>query len=236
MHEYRQSQMLEFEEEHKLTFLVATDNHCGFKEKHPERGEDSFDALREVMEEARDRAVDFVILGGDLFHESVPSMKSIHRTCEIFKQTVLGEKEINFELSWKDGVPNFINKDINIAIPVFVVHGNHDCPVPDFENRSAQDLIEVNSYVNTFGQQQHKDRIVVYPIVFQKGRTQICLYGLGHMKDKNLVNHFKQNQVEWDLPPNHENSFNILVIHQNRFKGKGMGNRKQPERENSREG
>lgn len=56
---------------HSNTFriLVATDNHVGYKEKHPVRGEDSFKGFNNVLEIAKENLVDFVILGGDLFDD-----------------------------------------------------------------------------------------------------------------------------------------------------------------------
>ena len=53
--------------------LVTTDNHLGFKEKDKVMGEDSFLAFDEAIKHAHDRDVDFVLLGGDLFHEARPS-------------------------------------------------------------------------------------------------------------------------------------------------------------------
>jgi double-strand break repair protein MRE11 len=148
------------------------------------------------MEAAMNENVDFVILGGDLFHDSKPSMKTIYKTSEIFKDTVLGGKDIEFDLIWgKD--PNFKNENVNISIPVFIVSGNHDCQVFDFDNRSAQDLLEINSYLNRFGQEMVEDKIVIKPLIFIKGNTKICLYGIGHMKDKDLNEKAKLNKIEW---------------------------------------
>jgi double-strand break repair protein MRE11 len=45
----------------------------GYKEKDEIIGEDSFDAFNEVLELAVQTNVDFLLLGGDLFHEHSPS-------------------------------------------------------------------------------------------------------------------------------------------------------------------
>ena len=60
-------------EEQPLTFLVATDVHLGHKEKHPVRNNDSFEAFEEVLQMAKKKKVDFLLLGGDLFDEVNPS-------------------------------------------------------------------------------------------------------------------------------------------------------------------
>ena len=54
----------------------------------------------------------------------------------------------------------------------------------------------------------------------------ICLYGIGHMKDNDLVNAFRENKVEFDRPKVKQGieTFNILVVHQNRYKGVDPGN------------
>ena len=44
--------------------MVSSDNHLGYKEDHHVRGNDSFDAFEEVLEQAKLNKVDFVILGG----------------------------------------------------------------------------------------------------------------------------------------------------------------------------
>lgn len=57
----------------KFRILVATDNHVGFRENDPIRGEDSYEAFEEVLKIAKEEKVDLLLLGGDLFHETTPS-------------------------------------------------------------------------------------------------------------------------------------------------------------------
>ena len=52
-----------------LKILLATDNHVGYLENDPIRGNDSFITFEEIFKIAKEREVDFVLLGGDLFHE-----------------------------------------------------------------------------------------------------------------------------------------------------------------------
>jgi len=56
--------------------LITTDNHMGYREKDPQVGMDSFHAFEECLEIANEKNVDFVLLGGDLFHEQRPSSKA----------------------------------------------------------------------------------------------------------------------------------------------------------------
>mgnify|MGYP000556959074 CR=1 FL=1 len=54
-----------------LNIFVATDNHLGFKEQDPIRGNDSFNTMEEIFKNAVD--YDMLLLGGDLFHHNKPS-------------------------------------------------------------------------------------------------------------------------------------------------------------------
>ena len=55
--------------EDTLRILIATDNHVGYLESDPIRGDDSFTTFEEILKLAKREAVDMVLLGGDLFHE-----------------------------------------------------------------------------------------------------------------------------------------------------------------------
>lgn len=84
--------------------LIATDIHLGYNEKDIIRGkhwkkkvslvhsnqwnylysqtgvgQDSFIAFQEILHHARALEVDFVLLGGDLFHDSNPSKETLNR-------------------------------------------------------------------------------------------------------------------------------------------------------------
>ena len=56
-------------EEDTLRILIATDNHVGYLESDPIRGDDSFTTFEEILKLAKREEVDMVLLGGDLFHE-----------------------------------------------------------------------------------------------------------------------------------------------------------------------
>lgn len=66
-----------------IRIMVATDNHLGYGEKDAVRGEDSFTAFEEILEMAVAEDVDMILLGGDLFHDAVPSQNSIYKCVRI---------------------------------------------------------------------------------------------------------------------------------------------------------
>lgn len=51
------------EEDDTLRILVATDNHLGVNETDPIRYNDSFETFEEILQVAKERRADFVLLG-----------------------------------------------------------------------------------------------------------------------------------------------------------------------------
>jgi double-strand break repair protein MRE11 len=62
------------------------------------RGGDSFQTFEEIFKIAKERKVDFVLLGGDLFHENKPSRNTVVRAMEILSKYCLGDDDIEFEI------------------------------------------------------------------------------------------------------------------------------------------
>jgi double-strand break repair protein MRE11 len=54
------------DEPNTFKILISTDNHVGYKERHPKWGNDSFSAFEEVLEKAKELKVDLLLLGGYL--------------------------------------------------------------------------------------------------------------------------------------------------------------------------
>jgi DNA repair exonuclease SbcCD nuclease subunit len=86
--------------------MISTDNHVGYLETDPIRGNDSFASFREMLQHARANQVDFVLLGGDLFHDNKPSRQTLCRTVNILRQFAFGENPITFEII-SDQAKNF---------------------------------------------------------------------------------------------------------------------------------
>ena len=102
--------------------LVATDNHLGFLERDSVRGDDSFLSFEEVFQQARKQKVstadtyyyphnkalpfffyvqaDFVLLGGDLFHDNRPSRYTMYRATQLFRKYCLGDGPIGFQVTF----------------------------------------------------------------------------------------------------------------------------------------
>lgn len=218
-----------------LRVLVATDCHLGYMEKDEIRRFDSFQAFEEICSIAEKNEVDFLLLGGDLFHENKPSRSTLVKTIEILRKYCLNDRPVQFQVV-SDQTVNFQNvfghvnyedPHFNVGLPVFTIHGNHDDPA-GVDNLSAIDILSASNLVNYFGKMalggSGVGEITIYPILIRKGTTSIALYGLGNIRDERLNRMFQTpHAVQWIRPEAQEGFpisdwFNILVLHQNRVK------------------
>ncbi|XP_070492469.1 double-strand break repair protein MRE11 [Chironomus tepperi] len=198
--------------------LLATDIHLGYNETDKVAGDDSFNTFEEILMLASSRDVDFILLGGDLFHKAQPSANTLNRCITLLRDYTLGDKPINFTIlnqnfNMSSGV-NFKDPNMNVSFPVFSIHGNHDDTI---NNLSAMDILSSSGLVNYFGKWQSLQEVTLDPILLQKNRTKIALYGLSHIPDRRLYHLFKEKKIDISIPSDDENEyFNILALHQNR--------------------
>ncbi|XP_069828080.1 double-strand break repair protein MRE11 [Dendropsophus ebraccatus] len=215
------------DDEDTFKILVATDVHLGYMEKDAVRGNDSFVTFDEILKLAKDNEVDFLLLGGDLFHDNKPSRRTLHACMELFRKYCMGDRPVQFEVLSDQSVNfsyskfpwvNYQDDNLNISIPAFSVHGNHDDPT-GADGLCALDLLSCAGLVNHFGRSTSVEKIDISPILLQKGRTKIAMYGLGSIPDERLYRMFVNKQVTMLRPREDEASwFNLFVIHQNRSK------------------
>lgn len=206
-----------------IRILVATDSHVGYNERDAERKDDSWKTFHEVMCLAKEHDVDMVLHAGDLFHENKPSRKSMYQVMRSLRTNCLGEKPCELEML-SDASENFggifdhVNyedEDINIAIPVFAIHGNHDDPSGE-GSYSPLDLLQASGFVNYFGRTPEVDKIAVKPVLLQKGRTKLALYGLSNVRDERLFHTWRDGNVKFFQPGTQKDEwFNLMSVHQN---------------------
>jgi len=172
---------------------------------------------------AKEHDVDMVLHAGDLFHENKPSRKSMYHVMRSIRTNCLGEKPCELEML-SDASENFggifdhVNyedEDINIAIPVFAIHGNHDDPSGE-GSFSPLDLLQASGLVNYFGRTPEVDKIAVKPVLLQKGRTKLALYGLSNVRDERLFHTWRDGNVKFFQPGTQKDEwFNLMSVHQN---------------------
>ncbi|CAK7214410.1 meiotic recombination [Sporothrix bragantina] len=206
-----------------IRILVATDNHVGYEERDPIRKDDSWRTFDEIMNLARTEDVDMVLLGGDLFHDNKPSRKAMYQVMRSLRQNCLGMKPCELEFlsdaaeifEGAVGHVNYEDPDINISIPVFSIHGNHDDPSGDGHYCSL-DLLQVAGFVNYFGRVPEADNIKVKPVLLQKGATKLALFGVGNVRDERMFRTFRDHKVTFFRPGQQAAEFfNLMVVHQN---------------------
>ncbi|PFH51142.1 hypothetical protein AMATHDRAFT_191836 [Amanita thiersii Skay4041] len=223
-------------DEDTVRILLATDNHIGYMERDPIRGQDSINTFKEILQLAVKHDVDFILLGGDLFHENKPSRDSLYQTIALFREYTLGDKPIQIELmsdpddgkagDYSFPAINYEDPNFNVAIPVFSIHGNHDDPQGTGAEGAlcALDVLSVSGLVNYMGKidlpiadaEAQSTGIAVRPVLLRKGNTRLGLYGIGNVKDQRMHFELRSNRVRMYMPRDKEKWFNILLVHQNR--------------------
>ncbi|KAJ5945897.1 hypothetical protein N7454_002736 [Penicillium verhagenii] len=209
-----------------IRILISTDNHVGYNERDPIRGDDSWKTFHEIMCLAKEKDVDMVLLAGDLFHENKPSRKSMYQVMRSIRMNCFGDKPCELELLSDasenfQGAFNHVNYedlDMNIAIPVFSIHGNHDDPSGE-GHLAALDLLQVSGLLNYYGRTPESDNIEIKPVLLQKGRTKLALYGMSNVRDERLHRTFRDGKVKFFQPSVQKNDwFNLMSVHQNHHK------------------
>jgi double-strand break repair protein MRE11 len=206
-----------------IRILIATDSHVGYNERDAYRKDDSWRTFHEVMCLAREHDVDMVLHGGDLFHENKPSRAAMYHVTQSLRMNCLGDKPCELEML-SDASENFggvfdhVNyedPDINVAIPVFAIHGNHDDPSGE-GSYSPLDLLQASGLVNYYGRTSQVDKIEIKPVLLQKGNTKLALYGLSNVRDERLFHTWRDGKVKFFQPTVQKDEwFNIMSVHQN---------------------
>ncbi|KAJ3563348.1 hypothetical protein NP233_g9002 [Leucocoprinus birnbaumii] len=217
-----------------IRILLATDNHIGYNERDPVRGQDSINTFEEILQ----LAVDFILLAGDLFHENKPSRECLYRVMALLREYTMGDKPVQVELlsdpnegkadSFSFPAVNYEDPNFNVGIPVFSIHGNHDDPQGTGVDGAlcALDVLSVSGLINYFGKidlpasdsNAHNTGIAVRPILLRKGNTYLGMYGVGNVKDQRMHFELRSNRVRMYMPKNKDDWFNLLLVHQNRVK------------------
>ena len=184
-----------------MRILVTSDNHLGYNENDFIRGDDSYRTFDEILSIAHKKDVDFILQGGDLFHDHKPSRNAYNRTIQILKKYVTAiKKEINF-----DGL-SFVNR------PILSIHGNHDDP-SGLNLVSPMDVLHSTELVHYFGKIKNMNDIVVEPILIEKGDIKVAVYGIGYIKDSRMYKMLQENKIKFKRVDGY---FSILMVHQNR--------------------
>ncbi|PCH37554.1 DNA repair exonuclease [Wolfiporia cocos MD-104 SS10] len=219
-----------------IRIMLATDNHIGYLERDPIRGQDSINTFREILQLAVKHDVDLILLAGDLFHENRPSRDCLYQVMALLREYTLGDRPIQIELlsDANDGkasgysfpAVNYEDPNFNVAIPVFSIHGNHDDPQGAGPEGAlcALDMLSVSGMINYMGKidlpmgegDAQNSGIAIRPVLLRKGNTRLGLYGVGNVKDQRMHFELRSNRVRMFMPRDKDEWFNVLLLHQNR--------------------
>lgn len=179
-------------------------------------------AFGEALSIARERNVDFILLGGDLFHENTPSAAIEHKCIKIIRKHMNAQVQRGTSFQRTAGSfshfhalnhANFEDPNLTVPYPILTIHGNHDDPTGP-NAQSVCEKLATCGLLNYFGAVRTTKDIVIDPIILEKGDIKIALYGIGFIPDHKLKNAFDSGEITFSDPP--EDSFNVLVVHQNR--------------------
>lgn len=219
--------------EDTFRILLTTDNHVGYMENDPIRGDDSWQTFNEILKIAQDEDVDMVVQGGDLFHVNTPTKKSYYHVMRILRQHCWNGKPIEYKLLSDPGnaistrhfdYPAEYDPNINVGMPFYAISGNHDDATGD-AMLSPLDLLGVSGLINHFGKALNNESIKIYPLLFNKGRTNLALYGLPSIREERLMKTMANGDLEFMEPADSDESFewfNLMCIHQNHVRRPGV--------------
>lgn len=109
----------------------------------------------------------------------------------MLQESVFGNKDIDFDMYGGDA--NFLNNNLNVKLPIFTIHGNHDVPMQF--GKSICDLLQACNYANYFGNYPNTNEIHVVPLKFKKRKTTVSIYGLGYIHPFRLSRLFKDKKI-----------------------------------------
>lgn len=103
-----------------IKVMVCTDTHVGYAERDPVRGEDSFTVFEEILKHAQKNKVDFILHGGDLFHDNKPSRRALHRVTELLRKYTLGPTAPKFKIISDQSVNfhgSYVRRSLALSLP-----------------------------------------------------------------------------------------------------------------------
>ena len=89
----------------------------------------------------------------------------------ILQVEYLSDPEVDFGHCNSKSV-NYENPNLNIALPIFSIHGNHDDP-SGHGGHSCLDLIHEAGMINYWGKVTDLKHIKVRPVLLRKGTVQV---------------------------------------------------------------
>ena len=122
---------------------------------------------------------------GDLFYENKLSL-SVFKAISLLRTYCLGDKPVEIRVvsqqdeNFRNKRVNYEDPNFNVGLPVFSINGNHDDPTRESgaEALSACDILSAGNFLNYFGTASRINDINIKPVLIEKGKSKLALYGL----------------------------------------------------------
>jgi len=173
---------------------VLADCHLG-SGHNTEREGDAFDNFQEALEKSKD--CDVILIAGDLFDTRSPRTTVWARAISLLNIPTM--RKSGASLIATDKQLNHVHSKTLETTPVICLHGNHD--------RRMRDEVNAVQALDAAGMLIHLHR---QHAVFEKDGVRVAIHGMSSVPER----YAGQILKEWDPRPI-QDSFNILVIHQN---------------------
>lgn len=180
-----------------MRIAVMSDFHFGVK-SGTKREQDSFDQAEEALRRAIASGADLILVLGDIFDRSKPSLESWARALRILTLPQLAEHTGAKLVETIDKPEDSISPLALRGVPLVAIFGNHERrargeknPVEALEAAGKLIMLNANS------------------VTFEKNGERVSLHGLGYVPERDLL----PTMRAWNSKPV-ENSFNILLLHQ----------------------
>ena len=83
---------------------------------------------------------------------------------------------------------------------------------------AALDILQISGLLNYYGRTPESDNIAIKPVLLQKGRTKLALYGMSNVRDERLFRTFRDGKVRFFRPGTQQDEwFNLMSVHQNQY-------------------
>ncbi len=180
-----------------MKIAVMSDFHLGVKSGTPREG-DSFDQAEEAIRRAIGAGAEIIVILGDIFDRSRPSLETWARAMRIFSiPKIAGQSGVRL-VETVDKPEDSISPLAMQGVPVVAIFGNHERRARGEKNsvealEAAGKLIHLNASSATF----------------EADGRRITFHGLGYVPERDLPLTLKV----WNPKPV-EDSFNVLLLHQ----------------------
>lgn len=166
------------QESDNMSFKISiiSDTHLGAFSLDQELNRDPFEAFEEALNILVKNGSDVILHAGDFYDKADPPPWVQDRATSILRSTITGAEPA---LKVYEGEVNFEAEDVNISVPLFLIHGTHDRPVgrpthgPPFQHLIAAgyanyiDVDPANSFTS-----RH--------VVLGKEGVKVLITGAGH--------------------------------------------------------